>query len=136
MSKPAARATDMHTCPVSTHGGGPLLLGHPTVLIGNLPAAALGDACTCSGPADTLVQGSMSVLINGKPAARLGDVTAHGGVITTGCPTVLIGDVGVSGLTPALSTRGAAAQPLAQMQALGQAARHGAAGCEQCESES
>ena len=27
----------------------------------------------------------------GKPAARLGDSTAHGGVITVGCPTVLIG---------------------------------------------
>ena len=27
----------------------------------------------------------------GKPAARLGDMTAHGGVVTTGNPTVLIG---------------------------------------------
>lgn len=27
----------------------------------------------------------------GKPAARLGDLTAHGGTITVGCPTVLIG---------------------------------------------
>lgn len=27
----------------------------------------------------------------GKPAARMGDVTAHGGLITLGCPTVLIG---------------------------------------------
>ena len=26
-----------------------------------------------------------------KPAARLGDSTAHGGIITGGCPTVLIG---------------------------------------------
>lgn len=26
------------------------------------------------------------------PAARIGDVTAHGGVITSGCPTVLIGN--------------------------------------------
>jgi uncharacterized Zn-binding protein involved in type VI secretion len=26
-----------------------------------------------------------------KPAARLGDMTAHGGSIVTGCPTVLIG---------------------------------------------
>ena len=25
------------------------------------------------------------------PAARIGDATAHGGVITVGCPTVLIG---------------------------------------------
>jgi len=27
----------------------------------------------------------------GLPAARLGDLTAHGGMITQGCPTVLIG---------------------------------------------
>ena len=27
----------------------------------------------------------------GQPAARLGDATAHGGVVTVGCPTVLIG---------------------------------------------
>lgn len=26
-----------------------------------------------------------------RPAARMGDPTAHGGVITLGCPTVLIG---------------------------------------------
>lgn len=26
-----------------------------------------------------------------KPAARMGDLTAHGGTITTGAPTVLIG---------------------------------------------
>ncbi|MFN4079863.1 MAG: type VI secretion protein, partial [Saprospiraceae bacterium] len=29
--------------------------------------------------------------IGGKPAARMGDSTAHGGQITLGCPTVLIG---------------------------------------------
>lgn len=27
----------------------------------------------------------------GQPAARMGDMTAHGGLITIGCPTVLIG---------------------------------------------
>ena len=27
----------------------------------------------------------------GKPAARIGDMTAHGGSIVMGCPTVLIG---------------------------------------------
>jgi len=32
-----------------------------------------------------------------------------------------------------MQAEGAAAQPLAQMLALGQAARHGSAGCEQCE---
>ncbi len=35
--------------------------------------------------------GSPTVLIGGVPAARLGDMTAHGGVIIVGAPTVLIG---------------------------------------------
>jgi hypothetical protein len=29
------------------------------------------------------------------PAARIGDITAHGGVIVVGCPTVIIGEVGM-----------------------------------------
>jgi uncharacterized Zn-binding protein involved in type VI secretion len=33
----------------------------------------------------------MTVMIGGKPAARMGDMTAHGGSIVMGCPTVLIG---------------------------------------------
>jgi uncharacterized Zn-binding protein involved in type VI secretion len=33
----------------------------------------------------------MTVLIMNMPAARMGDVTAHGGSIVLGCPTVLIG---------------------------------------------
>ena len=65
MGMPAARATDMHVCPMMTvlvpHVGGPILPGCPTVLIGSLPAA------------------------------RLGDPTAHGGSIVAGCPTVLVG---------------------------------------------
>ncbi len=46
---------------------------------------------TCVGPPDTIAQGSVTVLIGGQPAARMGDMTAHGGVIVVGCPTVLIG---------------------------------------------
>lgn len=99
MSKPAARITDMHTCPMVTpgvppvpHVGGPILgPGVPTVLIGNLPAAVLGDSCTCVGPPATVMMGSMTVLIGNKPAARMGDPTAHGGAIVAGFPTVLIG---------------------------------------------
>ena len=34
--------------------------------------------------------GSSKVMIGGMPAARMGDQTAHGGVITLGCPTVII----------------------------------------------
>ncbi|MEL6672948.1 MAG: PAAR domain-containing protein [Bacteroidota bacterium] len=93
---PAARITDMHTCPMVTvlvpHVGGPIVgPGVPTVLIANLPAAVVGDMATCTGPPDTIVKGSATVLIGGKPAARMGDLTAHGGVIVKGEPTVMIG---------------------------------------------
>ena len=93
---PAARLTDMHSCPMVTgivpHVGGPVAgPGVPTVLVAQLPAAVLGDSCVCVGPPDTIVKGSATVLIGGKPAARLGDQTAHGGVIVLGAPTVMIG---------------------------------------------
>lgn len=92
----AARATDMHVCPLSDgpkpHVGGPILPGgNSTVLIGNLPAAVVGDSCVCAGPPDSLIIGSSSVQIGGKPAVRMGDSTAHGGTVIAGCPTVLIG---------------------------------------------
>ena len=96
---PAARLTDMHACPMVTpglppipHVGGPVAgPGAPTVLIGGLPAACLGDTCVCVGPPDSIVKGSATVQICGKPAARMGDSTAHGGSIVLGLPTVLIG---------------------------------------------
>ncbi|GAB4445372.1 MAG: PAAR domain-containing protein [Chloroflexi bacterium OHK40] len=93
---PAARVSDMHTCPMSDgpkpHVGGPILPpGAPTVLIGGLPAARMGDMATCVGPPDLIIRGSTTVLIGGKPAARMGDNTAHGGVIVGGFPTVIIG---------------------------------------------
>jgi len=92
----AARAGDMHTCPMVTgtvpHVGGPVMPpGTPTVLIGGMPAATVGDMCTCTGPPDTIVKGSGTVLIGGKPAARMGDSTAHGGSIVAGDATVIIG---------------------------------------------
>ena len=93
---PAARLTDMHTCPmvsgVVPHVGGPILPPCcPTVLIGGQPAARVGDMATCVGPPDTIAKGSMTVLIGNMPAARMGDQTAHGGVIVVGLPTVMIG---------------------------------------------
>jgi uncharacterized Zn-binding protein involved in type VI secretion len=51
----------------------------------------VGDLLTCVGPPDTIVKGSATVLIGGVPAARMGDLTAHGGSIVLGCPTVIIG---------------------------------------------
>ena len=93
----AARITDMHVCPMVNpggvpHVGGPVLPpGAPTVLIGGMPAARVGDIAVCSGPPDTIIAGSGTVLIGGMPAARMGDSTAHGGTIVAGFPTVLIG---------------------------------------------
>jgi len=92
----AARITDMHVCPMVTgtvpHVGGPILPpGAPTVLIGGLPAAKVGDMCVCTGPPDSIVAGSGTVMIEGMPAARMGDSTAHGGSIVLGEPTVMIG---------------------------------------------
>ena len=93
---PAARVSDMHTCPMvdrrrCPHVGGPILPpGCPTVLIGGLPAARVGDMATCVGPPDTIIMGSTKVMIGGKPAARMGDSTAHGGVIVLGYPKVMI----------------------------------------------
>jgi uncharacterized Zn-binding protein involved in type VI secretion len=92
---PAARVSDMHTCPMVTgvvpHVGGPILPpGCPTVLIGGLPAARVGDMCTCVGPPDPIILGSTKVMIKGQPAARMGDSTAHGGVIVVGFPKVMI----------------------------------------------
>jgi len=43
------------------------------------------------GPPDVIAMGSFTVLIGGMPAARMGDMTAHGGTIVLGCPTVIIG---------------------------------------------
>ena len=96
MGQPAARMTDMHTCPMVTgvvpHVGGPISTPcSPNVLIGKLPAARVTDMCICTGPPDVIVKASMTVFINKLNAARIGDMTAHGGVIVQGEPTVLIG---------------------------------------------
>ncbi len=96
---PAARLTDFHECPMITpafppipHVGGPIVgPGAPTVLIGRLPAARVGDMLVCVGPPDSIVKGSSSVMIGGLPAARIGDKTAHGGTILLGDFTVIIG---------------------------------------------
>jgi len=65
--------------------------GCPNVLIEGQPAARLGDLVTCAGPPDSIIKGSGTVMIGGQPAARQGDTTIHGGVITVGSFTVMIG---------------------------------------------
>ncbi len=154
MGFPAARVTDMHTCPMVTpglppipHVGGPIL---PTcslnVITGGLPQARVTDKCLCVGPPDMIVKGSMTVLVNNLPAARVTDTTVHGGVIVTGWPTVLIGDtppgggagggggggVGAAG-DPGMATSAAAmSQPGQQAKVVTDASKDGMPFCEIC----
>lgn len=99
MGQPAARMGD------TTAHGGSIILGFPTVLIGGMIAARVGDMHVCpmvtpgtppiphvGGP--ILPPGGVTVLIGGVPAARMGDMCVCVGPpdsIVMGCPTVLIG---------------------------------------------
>ncbi len=94
---PASRVGDMHVCPMVTgivpHVGGPVIPpGAITVLIGGMPAARIGDMCVCVGPPDVIALGAMTVIVSGMPQARILDLTAHGGMLVLGCPTVIVGD--------------------------------------------
>ena len=100
------------------HVGGPVALGMPTVIIGGMPAARVGDMAVCVGPPDVIAKGSTGVFIGGMPAARMGDMTVHGGSIVLGMPTVLIGEVGKG--------------PAPQMGAMSAAKKIGAAFVEPC----
>jgi uncharacterized Zn-binding protein involved in type VI secretion len=93
---PAARLGDLHVCPMVTgvvpHVGGPILPpACPTVVTAFMPQARVGDMCVCVGPPDVIAMGSPTVLVGNMMAARMGDITAHGGSIVIGAPTVLIG---------------------------------------------
>jgi len=93
-----------------TAHGGTITVGLPTVLIGGMPAARIGDLHVCpmvtpavppvphvGGPVSL---GSAGVLIGGMPAARMGDMLVCTGppdTIVMGCPTVLIGETGGGG---------------------------------------
>jgi uncharacterized Zn-binding protein involved in type VI secretion len=90
----ASAGADIHTCatplPIPPHGPGVVITGSPTVMINNLPACRQGDTILeAVGPPNT---------------------------ITMGCPTVIIGDVGMS----------------SQGGAMGAAAKTGAPFCEAC----
>ncbi len=109
---PAARITDMHTCPMVApgpvpHVGGPVVAGCGTVIIGYMPAARVGDSLVCVPGADSISQGSSNVIIGNQAAARLGDPTSHGGVVVAGCPTVIIGSSGQGATLTAAATTGA-----------------------------
>jgi uncharacterized Zn-binding protein involved in type VI secretion len=119
------------------HVGGPILPACAvTVLTCAMPQARVGDKLFCIGPPDTIVKGSATVMVNRMPAARLGDLTAHGGVIVIGAPTVIIGDAGSrggGGAAPGLTSSGAYSAPAAQAKALVMAAKGGTPFCERCQ---
>jgi uncharacterized Zn-binding protein involved in type VI secretion len=105
---PAARVMDMHVCPMATpgtppipHVGGPILPPcSPNVFTGFLPQARITDQALCVGPPDIIILGSPTVMVNFLLAARVTDMTAHGGEIVVGCPTVIIGESGGGGAAP------------------------------------
>lgn len=109
---PAARVGDFHICPMVTglvpHVGGPLSgPGSPTVMIGGMPAAIVGDLAVCVGPPDSAAVGEPTVKINHKMALRMGDSTSHGGTVMMGCPTVMIGPSGQGDAAKAAASSGA-----------------------------
>ncbi|MEO9526282.1 PAAR domain-containing protein [Roseibium sp.] len=103
MRFPAARLSDMHTCPMCMGVPAPIVWKCAyTVLTGKMPQARVGDMCVCVGPpppagGDPIITGAWNVLVEGSPAARMTDLTAKGGAIITGFPTVLIGMQGAGG---------------------------------------
>ena len=107
MGKPAARLGDM-----TAHGGAITGPGCPTVLIGKMPAATMGDMHVCpmvtpGVPPIPHVGGPLvgpvppTVLIGKKPAACVGDMAICVGppstILPPGCPTVLLGQAGGGG---------------------------------------
>lgn len=69
----ASTGVDTHNCGLPTpmpHIGGVVITGSPTVMINNMPACRMGDTILEAGPPNS---------------------------IAMGCPTVIIGDVGMGG---------------------------------------
>ncbi len=138
----AARVSDMHTCPMQTpgtppipHVGGPILPPcSVNVITCMMPQARVGDMALCVGPPDTIAKGSATVMVNNMPAARVGDMTAHGGSIVVGAPTVIIGDAGGGGGGggAAMAQSGIYQSPVAQAKALIEAAVEGKHFCARC----
>lgn len=109
MGTPACRISD------ETEHGGVVVAGFPTVLIGMLPAARIGDNHVCpmvtpgvppiphvGGP---FVMGSPTVLVGNMPQSRVTDQLVCVGppdMAVTGEPTVLVGMVGAGGLVGAM----------------------------------
>jgi uncharacterized Zn-binding protein involved in type VI secretion len=89
----AARVTD-----TTSHGGTIIGPGAPTVMVGGMPAALMGDQHVCVIPPNTphvtvspFLAGSATVSICGMPALRTTDTCACGAMAAVGLPTVNIG---------------------------------------------
>ena len=109
MGTPACRISD------ETEHGGVIVMGFPTVLIGMLPAARIGDNHVCpmvtpgvppiphvGGP---FIMGSPTVLVGDMPQSRVTDQLVCVGppdMAIMGEPTVLVGMVGAGGLAGAM----------------------------------
>lgn len=99
MTKPQARITDTVLCalfapsPAGPVPGSSAIIPPcaPTVLVGGLPAARIGDLHPSGLGPHPNVMGSATVLIQSVPASRLGDSTGCGGAILKGEFTVLTG---------------------------------------------
>jgi uncharacterized Zn-binding protein involved in type VI secretion len=95
MPFPAARLADLTVTGDTITGP-----GVPTVLIGGMPAAVMGDMVAGNACTGAITMGSPTVLIGGRPAARVTSqvtgVNPYSGVpVSTvigppGAPTVLI----------------------------------------------
>jgi uncharacterized Zn-binding protein involved in type VI secretion len=87
---PAARTGDQ-----TSHGGAVAGPGMPTVLIGGMPAAVVGDAHLCPvpqpHPPSVFPKGSITVVIGSRGALRVGDTAGCGAQLVVGAFTVLIG---------------------------------------------
>ncbi len=110
MGTPACRIGD------ETEHGGVIVVGFPTVLIGDMPAARIGDDHVCpmqtpglppiphvGGP---FVMGSPTVLVGEMPQSRVTDQLVCVGppdMAVMGEPTVLVGMAGAAGMAGALS---------------------------------
>ena len=96
MGVPAARVGDITVTGDAITGP-----GAPTVMIGGMPAACLGDAVSGAACVGAITLGSATVLIGGRPAAKVGSQVTGANPVTgvpvtttvgpPGCPTVLIG---------------------------------------------
>ncbi|TRO24308.1 hypothetical protein EQ826_17560 [Ectopseudomonas mendocina] len=85
---PAARLGDMHVCPIPGHGTSPIASASPDTQINFLGAARVGDVCGCGA---VITTGFPSIQIGNRPLAYLGSPTSHGGTIVSGSPNTFGG---------------------------------------------